>query len=191
VCGESSTVTAPEPAHSFRLLDEAFEEGARTLKRWNVSSADELRDISAEKLTSEMEYHHHISIDGYVLKETPYESYAKGNHNEEAQFQGYNREEGAPFILFSQANLKNYEQKVREAFARPDTCALSCLQRCRGKTQQGGSQYDLSVRVRSLLLGKAGTGDFMVQEFGDRIVYTSAPYRQAYEILDKMYGFGK
>ena len=119
VVGESSTVTAPKPAHSFRLLDEAYETGQKTKERWKAASIDELRTIPAEKLAGEMNYHHHITIDGYVLPETPYELYAKGIHNEEAQLHGFNRLESAPFILFEQADLKNYEQKVHALFAEP------------------------------------------------------------------------
>ena len=55
-------------------------------------------------------------VDGYVLPVTPYEAYAQGNHNEEAILHGFNSDEGTPFILFEQANLKNYEQKVRAYF---------------------------------------------------------------------------
>lgn len=280
VCGESSTVTAPEPAHSFRLLDEAFETGKETLDRWKVSSADELRNIPAEKLASEMDYHHHITVDGYVLEETPYESYAKGIHNEEAQFQGFNREEGAPFILFTQANLKNYEQKVREAFDRTKedgstaggisyadrilqlypaqtdadarrnwadlntivlfTYGHYCWERqalaidipvyVYHFTQENGrlgswhsgeevylygnipadsKLYDEKDRAlsRTMLLyyrnfiatgdpngeelpeWPASDGSFKVQEFGEQVRYTDAPYGEAYEILDEMYDF--
>ena len=119
VVGESSTVTAPDPAHSFRSLEAAYKSGAETMTRFGVSSAEELRNVPAEKLASEMNYHHHITVDGYVLPETPYESYAKGIHNEEVQMHGFNRDESAPFILFGQANLKNYEEKIRKAFPDP------------------------------------------------------------------------
>ena len=119
VVGESSTVTAPKPAHSFRLLDDAFKAAQETKSRFKVSSIAELRDIPAEKLASEMNYHHHMTVDGYVLPESPYEAYAKGIHNEEAQLHGFNREESAPFILFSQANLKNYEKNVHLLFEEP------------------------------------------------------------------------
>lgn len=37
----------------------------------------------------------------------------QGLHNEEAIIHGYNAEESGPFILFSHANLSNYEEKVR------------------------------------------------------------------------------
>ena len=119
VVGESSTVTAPKPAHSFRLLEEAYKTGEETKSRFKAASVEELRKIPAEKLASEMNYHHHMTVDGYVLPETPYESYAKGIHNEEAQMHGFNREESAPFILFSQANLKNYEKNVHILFEEP------------------------------------------------------------------------
>jgi len=116
VLAESSTVTAPAPAHSFRLLDRALEAGKKTKEKYGAESIADLRALSADEIVGELSVHHHITIDGYVLTETPYESYAKGIHNEEAQLQGCNRLESAPFILFSQANLKNYEGKVRAYF---------------------------------------------------------------------------
>ena len=116
VIAESSTVTAPKPAHSFRLLEDACKAAEKTKERFGVSSVKELRALSAEEIVDELNRHHHITVDGFVLPETPYESYAKGIHNEEAQLQGFNREEATPFILFDQANLGNYESKVRRVF---------------------------------------------------------------------------
>lgn len=116
---ESSTVSAPKPAHSFRLLDEAYETAEVTKRLLKAETLEDLRALPAEKIVDQMAIHHHITIDGYVLPETPYESYQKGIHNEEAQLQGFNREEGAPFIIFSNANMKNYEQKVRASFEEP------------------------------------------------------------------------
>ena len=119
VLAESSTVTAAQPAHSFRTLEEAYQAGEDTKKRLGVSSLSELRALSAEAIVSELASHHHMTVDGYVLPETPYASYARGVHNEEAQFHGYNLDESAPFILFSQASMKDYESKVRAAFPAP------------------------------------------------------------------------
>lgn len=113
---ESSTVASPSPAHSFRTLDDAYAAAPATLERFGVKTVEELRGIPADKLASEMDYHHHITVDGYVLEETPYESYLKGVHNEEALLHGYNRYEAAPFILFDGANLKNYESKINSFF---------------------------------------------------------------------------
>ena len=114
--GESSTVSAPEPAHSFRLLDEALKTGQETKARFGASSIEELRKLDAETLVAATDVNHHITVDGYVLTETPYESYAKGIHNEEAALHGFNAYEGTAFILFDNANLKNYESKVRLMF---------------------------------------------------------------------------
>ena len=114
--GESSTVTAPEPAHSFRLLDTALETGARTKARFGAQTIEELRQVDAKTLAAAADINHHITIDGYVLRETPYESYRKGQFNEEALLHGFNAGEGTPFILFDMANSKNYESKVRGYF---------------------------------------------------------------------------
>ena len=54
-----------------------------------------------------------MTIDGYVLTDTPYNLRKQGMHNEEAVVHGYNAEESGPFILFSHANLKDYEERVR------------------------------------------------------------------------------
>ena len=86
------------------------------MRRFGASSIDELRKIDAEILVAATDVNHHITVDGYVLKELPYDSYRKGIHNEEACLQGFNALEGTPFILFAQANMKNYEQKVRTYF---------------------------------------------------------------------------
>lgn len=113
---ESSTVTAPEPAHSFRTLEEAFKTGEETKERLKVKTIEELRKLPAEKIVQELAVHHHMTVDGYVLPMTPYEAYKMGIHNEEAQLHGFNKEESAPFILFSQGNLKNYEKRIYRVF---------------------------------------------------------------------------
>ena len=113
---ESSTTTAPEPQHSFRLLDEALETGRETMERFKVSTIAELRALPAEQIVEAADTNHHITVDGYILTKTPYEAYKAGEHNEEAILHGFNAEEGTPFILFEQASLKNYETKVRAYF---------------------------------------------------------------------------
>lgn len=116
VIGESSTVTAPRPAHSYRLLDEALETGRATRERFGASSLAEMRAVPAEKLAAAMDSNHHMTIDGYALTKSPYEAYLAGENHEQAQLQGCNSEEGTPFILFGMAKLKNYEEKVRALF---------------------------------------------------------------------------
>ncbi len=113
---ESSTTASAKPPHSFRTPDEALAAGKETKAAYGCSSVAELRALPAEKLVREAERHHHMTVDGYALRETPYASYKKGEHNEEAILHGYNAEESAAFIIFDHANLKNYEQKVRGYF---------------------------------------------------------------------------
>ena len=113
---ESSTTTAPMPQHSFRLMDEALKTGRETMERFKASTIEEMRALPAEQLVAAADTNHHITVDGYILTKTPYESYKAGEHNEEALLHGFNAEEGTPFILFDQANLKNYKTKVRAYF---------------------------------------------------------------------------
>ena len=116
VIGESSTATAPRPAHSFRLLDEALASGRATRERFGAASLADMRALPAEKLAAAMDTEHHMTVDGYALTRTPFEAYRSGAFCERAQLQGCNAEEGAPFLLFDKANQKNYADKIRALF---------------------------------------------------------------------------
>ncbi|MEE3380108.1 MAG: carboxylesterase family protein, partial [Lachnospiraceae bacterium] len=118
VIAESSSVEAVEPAHSFRSMEEALEAGAETRKALKVADGDlaALRALPADKIVSQADIQHHMTVDGYALTKTPYESYMDGEHNEEALLHGYNKEEAAPFLIFGNVNLSTYEDRVREVF---------------------------------------------------------------------------
>ena len=113
---ESSTVASTEPPHSFRSMEEALTSGQELKARYGVSTPAELRALDAKTIVNEAYTQHHMTVDGYALTETPYESYRKGAHNEEAILHGYNAEESGPFILFAHGNMKNYEGKIRTYF---------------------------------------------------------------------------
>ena len=113
---ESSTVASAEPPHSFRAMEDALASGKELKERYGVSTPAELRALPAEKIVNEAYTQHHMTVDGYALTETPYESYKRGVHNEAAVLHGYNAEESGPFIMFAHANLKNYEGKIRGYF---------------------------------------------------------------------------
>ena len=113
---ESSTLVPVEPTHSFRLLNEALESGNELKKRYNCKNVSDLRKLSAKDLVGEAETQHHMTVDGYALIKTPYETYMEGEYNEKAIIHGYNHLEAAAFILFDGANLKNYEDKMRGYF---------------------------------------------------------------------------
>ncbi len=116
VIGESSTMTAPKPAHSFCTWEEAMEAADRLKTRFKADSLADLRKVKAEELVKASKDYHHITVDGYVLEETPYESYQKGLHNETAILHGFNALEGAAFVMGDRANLKNYKEKVQKLF---------------------------------------------------------------------------
>lgn len=113
---ESSTVASVEPPHSFRSFEDAISSGKELKARHGVETVAQLRALSAKELVNEAGTQHHMTVDGCALTEMPYASYQKGVHNEEAILHGYNAEESGPFILFSHADLKNYEGKIRAYF---------------------------------------------------------------------------
>ncbi|MBP5230860.1 MAG: carboxylesterase family protein [Clostridia bacterium] len=112
---ESSTVASPAPPHSFRSLEDAFASGRKVMEACGAESLAELRALPAEKLVSFLETEHHITVDGYVLTETPFESYRKGIHNEEAILHGCNSKESGPFLLFSRTDAKSFPSLVKNA----------------------------------------------------------------------------
>ena len=114
--GESSSVASVQPPHSFRLLEDALSSGKELPGKYNCSSVDDLRRIDAKDLVDEAYTQHHITIDGYVLEELPYESYVKGNCNEKQLLHGYNLKESGPFLLFEKTTLQNYETKIERYF---------------------------------------------------------------------------
>ncbi len=115
---ESSTVAPVSPTHSFRSLSEALRSGKAVKKAYACSTVEELRKVSAEDLVGATDTEHHVTVDGYVLTKLPYESYLAGEFNEEALIHGYNSDEAAAFLIFGNANLKNYESHVRGYFGK-------------------------------------------------------------------------
>ena len=113
---ESSTISSPQPPHSYRSLQETLESAGELKKKYGCTSADELRKLPAEKIVNEMNTQHHVTVDGYVLKDDPYRLRKQGVHNEEAILHGFNSKESGPFIIFSHAKMKNYEEKIRRYF---------------------------------------------------------------------------
>jgi len=113
---ESSTVASIEPPHSFRSYDDAITSGNELKARYGVKTPEELRALDAETIVNEAYTQHYMTVDGYALTETPYESYKKGVHNEQTILHGYNSEESGPFLILGNASMKNYEQKVRAYF---------------------------------------------------------------------------
>ena len=113
---ESSTLNAVRPAHSYRTLESGYETSRKTRQQLGVSTLDELRALPAEKLVDLADVDHHLTVDGYALTESPYESFSKGICNAEAILHGFNASESYFFTMFNPGSLKNYGDKLSRAF---------------------------------------------------------------------------
>jgi para-nitrobenzyl esterase len=113
---ESSTLACVEPPHSYRSLREALSSGKALREKYKATSVSDLKQLSAKTIVGEMNTQHHLTVDGYALPDSPYNLRRAGIHNEEAILHGFNDRESGPFIIFSHANLKNYEAKIRAYF---------------------------------------------------------------------------
>lgn len=113
---ESSTLACVNPPHSYRTFEDALKSGLALKARYGASDISALRKLDAKKLAGEMNSQHHVTVDGHVLPDSPYNLRKAGVHNEQAILHGYNSEESGPFIIFGHANMKNYEKKVRAYF---------------------------------------------------------------------------
>ena len=113
---ESSTLASVYPPHSYRTFGEALSSGGKLLEKYGCSGTEDLRKLPADKIVGEMNSQHHVTVDGYVLPDSPYNLRMQGIHNEEALLHGFNDQESGPFIIFDRTTLKNYESKIRSYF---------------------------------------------------------------------------
>ena len=135
---ESSTLSSVNPPHSYRPFDQALSSGRMLLEKYKCSSADELRLLDAKDIVGEMSSQHHVTVDGYVLPDSPYNLRKQGIHNEEALIHGFNDLESGPFIIFDRTSLKNYESKVRSYFR---DAADDVLRLYDAKTDKQAAEY--------------------------------------------------
>ena len=112
---ESSTVAAEYPAHSFRLFEDTLQAGKDLYRDTGKSDLAGLRSLSSEELVKYTKDNHHITIDGYVLNKTPYESALAGEKlNAEEILHGYNKTESKAFMLFDKITKDNFHEKLVE-----------------------------------------------------------------------------
>ncbi|MBQ5390865.1 MAG: carboxylesterase family protein, partial [Spirochaetales bacterium] len=135
---ESSTLASVNPPHSYRPFDQAISSGKRLLEKYKCSSVDDLRKLSSKALVGEMSSQHHVTVDGYVLPDSPYNLRKQGIHNEEALIHGFNDLESGPFIIFDRTSLKNFESKVRSYFR---DAADDVLDLYDAKTDEEAAEY--------------------------------------------------
>ncbi len=111
--GESSGVAAAHPYHTFRDMEDALKMGRNILREFKVSSVDELRAVSAERLVQTRYSNSAMTVDGYAIAEPPSLTYARGANHEQALLNGFNAKEADAFLLTSKATSENYEKLLR------------------------------------------------------------------------------
>ena len=106
--GESSSVTAIRPYHTFRSMKSALKMGKDIMEEFGCSSVEDLRKIDAKKLVATSFTNSAMTVDGYAVTEQPYKTYEKKKNNEKALLNGFNAHEADPFTLFMKADADNY-----------------------------------------------------------------------------------
>lgn len=115
---ESSGILVRRPPHTYRTLEQAKDVGEAIKKEFKASTLADLRAIPAERLVTTSYRNDGVTIDGYALTEPPYETYARGENNEESVLGGFNAREGYFFNFFNPAKKKDYEERVRSYFGK-------------------------------------------------------------------------
>ena len=118
--GESSSIVGKYPPHTFRSLDSALTMGKNIMKEMRCNSIEELRKLSPEELIKTKYINSSMTIDGYAIIKSPYETYLAHENNEEALLNGYNVKEADAFVvptmLFDLPNKDNIKGKLSEYF---------------------------------------------------------------------------
>ena len=109
---ESSSVTAIQPYHTFRPMEQALEMGRKILTEQGASSVEDLRQIPAGKLVNTAYSNNSMTVDGYALTEQPYLTYEKGENCEETLLNGFNGREADVFRLFQTVKPEDYPAAV-------------------------------------------------------------------------------
>ena len=114
--GESSGIAAKVPYHTFRSLQEALQVGKNTLEEFSCKTVDELREVPAERLVKTKYQNSAMTVDGYAIIEKPYLTYEKGENNELALLNGFNKHEADVFNFMSKIGKEEYEQELEKLF---------------------------------------------------------------------------
>ena len=118
--GESSSISARHPMHSYIPLKESLQAGKTFRDAKKIQDIESLRKLPARMLlNSGTSYDTLCALtdDGYALTESPYVSYQKGIHNEYALLNGYNLHDGDFFAIVSgHARKSDYREKIRNLY---------------------------------------------------------------------------
>ncbi len=89
--------------------------GERFAARAGVTSIKELRNISAEDLIN-IPYHTSMNIDGYVLKQSPFNAYKNKEYNKVSILLGNTTDEGLEFISDLNITKETYKDELKKHF---------------------------------------------------------------------------
>jgi para-nitrobenzyl esterase len=121
---ESSSISTKNPAHSFLSLEKAKAGSASLKKAFRAKNVQELRQLPASAIVNakwDFSSLCALTDDGYALTESPYESLAKGVHNEEALLNGFNAKDGDFFASFSAKPKKENIHELVQAMYQEHT----------------------------------------------------------------------
>lgn len=125
---ESSGITAVEPYHTFRTMEQAKEVGTNIMEEFDCSTMEELRKVPAEELVNTVYSNNEMTVDGYAIAEQPYLTYEKGNNNEEVVLGGYNSDEATVFRMFGEkVTVDTYQEKLEQVVGKENAPALLAL----------------------------------------------------------------
>ncbi len=116
--GESSSINAKRPYHTFRSYDRAIDMGKNIMDEFSAENLADLRSIDAEKLVNTRYTNSAMTIDGYAITEQPYTTYEKGNNNEEALLNGYNGHEADVFSFTEKVTDENYVESLEHVLGK-------------------------------------------------------------------------
>ncbi len=113
--GQSGGLFEPielDKGFSLATLEQA---GEKFATRAGVTSLKELRNIPAEDLIK-IPVHTSINIDGYVLKQPPFDAYKKGEYNKVSVLLGNTADEGQEFVSDLSITKENYQEELKKHF---------------------------------------------------------------------------
>lgn len=114
---ESSGLVIPVPPHTFRTMEDAQKTGNAIMNEFGCSSIDELRNVNAEILIKTKYENTAMTLDGYALVESVWDTYKNSRNNEEALLNGYNYHDGDLFALGSGiTSVKKYREVLQRTF---------------------------------------------------------------------------
>ncbi|MGX8699125.1 MAG: carboxylesterase/lipase family protein, partial [bacterium] len=111
--GESSSILAKKPYHTFRAMEEALDTGRDILAEMGCADVAALRAVPAQRLVNTAYPNGAMTVDGYALTEEPWRTYEKGENHETALLNGFNAWEGDIFLLGYEATAENYLDLLR------------------------------------------------------------------------------